>query len=175
MKTLKIVWGIAMVLLMGCREVHYYEFRPLELDVLSGSMEISLVGKFGENYEKDGEKRLDWGAPYYLQFTYIVPKDDDLDSLVIKDIQLVGEESGSSHSLPDIQNNNARIYDRGKLIRVSVGPLSPDEYSYQNYILSAEIVAYADGEEVEEKISARIETDFRTERRSDRFDQETGI
>lgn len=174
-KSLKIVWGISLMLLMGCREVHYYEFRPIKLDVLSGRIEISLAGQFGENFEEDGKKRLNWGAPYFLQFTYVVPKDDGLDSLVIRDIQLVGEESGTSHILPDIQSNNARTYDRGKLIRVSAGPLSSDEFSYQNYILSAVIVADANGEEVEEMISTRLETNFRTERRSDRFDQETGI
>ena len=173
---IRVLLLILMLPLAGCRIVNYYAYKPIQEEILGGTLEVNVIGGYGENYEQSGIKRLDWGFPYFLQFSYVVPNEDGLSNLEINNIILVAENSGEKYSLSSVQSDDVRSYGRGNLIRVSAGPLTADEYSYQNYTLSAELLIHSSpGNMQSQEIIFHLETDFRTEKRSDQFDEVTSI
>ena len=170
------VIGIFFMSLLGCREEHRYEYKSSEIDIFDGRLTVVAIGSYGENYEKDGKAMLDWGFPYSLQFTYVVPLDEPIIGLEIDDIRLIGGETGDEHVLPSLTNNDVRNYSQERLVRVSAGPLTSDEYKYQNYTLEASvIVEMVDGEFKRSEISILLETDYKKGKRSDWFDEKTGV
>ena len=167
-----LVIGVLAMALFGCREVHHYGYEVIEMDLAVGDFGIDVVGMYGKEYNEKGKDLLDWGAPYSITFDYVVTPDDDLVKLVVKDIQLTGEKTGSQHILDDIQSDKVRVYSERKLIRISVGPLTAEEYEYQNYTLKATVIIYKTATEFEEeKIEVLLKTEYRKERRSDTFDE----
>ncbi len=172
-------WAILMVgafsmVLLGCsREVHRYDYKWVELNLLDGHFIINVIGHYGKNYEEKGKKKLDFGEPYNIIFDYVVKPNDALTKLVVKDIQLTGEKTGSKHMLTDIQGDGkVRVYGERKLIRISAGPLMAEGYEYQNYTLKATVIVYKTEADFEEQdISVLLETNYSKEWRSDWFDE----
>ena len=72
-------------------------------------------------------------------FDCVITPGGDLVKLSVKDIRLIGEKTGTHHTLKDIQGDKVRVYGERKFIRISAGPLTADEYQYQNYILKAKV------------------------------------
>ena len=168
--------GVFAMALLGCREVHRYDYKLAELSLLDDKFIINVIVHYGKNYEVKGKKQLDFGAPYNIVFDYVVKPNDALTKLVVKDIQLIGEKTGSKHLLTDIQGDKIRVYGERKLIRISAGPLTAEEYEYQNYTLKATVIVYKTEAEFEEQgISVLLKTDYSKERRSDWFDEKTSV
>lgn len=175
-KRMLLMVGFFTMALLGCREVHRYDYKLVDIGVLDGQFIINVIGHYGKNYEEKGNKKLDFGAPYNIAFDYVVKPNDALTRLLVKDIQLVGRKTGSKHILAEVQDDNVRVYVERKLIRVAVGPLTSEEYEYQNYTLKATVIVYRTETEFEEKrISVLLETDYSRERRSDWFDEKTSV
>ena len=171
-----LVLGAVMLALIGCREEHRYEYRYIELGLSNGKLSINAEGRYGKNYEKDGKRQLDYSYPYHVRFTYVVTPKDALMKLSVNDIQLIGEKTGTHHTLKDIQGDKVRVYGERKFIRISAGPLTADEYEYQNYILKAKVVIYRTETDFEEQdIEVLLETEYRKERRSDWFDEKMSV
>ena len=168
--------GVLAMGLFGCREIYRYDYKLVEFELLDGKFIVNVIGRYGENYKDKGKKKLDFGAPYTLAFEYLVTPNDALTKLKVKDIQLVGEKSGSRHRLNNIQSDKVRIYGKRKFIRISAGLLTSEEYEYQNYQLKATIIIYKTTMEFEEKtIDVLLETDYSKEWTSDWFDEKMGV
>lgn len=162
--------------LFGCREVHLYKYKYLELELFDGMLIINPIGFYGRNYEKDGKKLADYSFPYSIQFTYVVTVYDDLSKIAIKDVELFGKKTKTRHTLEGVQSEEVSDYGEKRQIRVSLGPLTKDEYEYQNYQIKATFVIYKTATEFEEKtIEVLLETDYGKERRSDWFDEKTSV
>ncbi len=168
--------SVLTMALFGCRQVHHYGYEIIEMDLIGGDFGIDVVGRYGKEYKEKGKDFLDWGAPYSITFDYVVTPSDDLAKLVVKDIQLVGEKTSSRHKLADIQGDKVRVYGKRKLIRISAGPLTAEEYEYQNYTLKATVIIYKTTMKFEEKkIEVLLKTEYRKERRSDWFDEKMSV
>ena len=76
---------------------------------------------------KKTENGNDYSYPYHVRFTYVVTPKDALMKLSVNDIQLIGEKTGTHHTLKDIQGDKVRVYGERKFIRISAGPLTADE------------------------------------------------
>jgi len=167
-----LIVGILAMGLLGCREVHIYEYKYVELDLFDGALAINTEGEYGHNYEKDGKKLANYSFPYYIQFTYVVTVSDDLSKIIIKDAELFGEKTKTRHMLEGIESEKVKDYGEKRQIRISLGPLTAEEYKYQNYRGKATIIIYKTATEFEEKtIEVLLETDYKKERRSDKFDE----
>ena len=171
-----LVLGAVMLTLIGCREEHRYEYRPVELSLFGGKLEIIADGQYGANYEQDGKKKLDYGYPYHIRFAYVVSSEQNLKFFSIKNLQLIGQRSNSEHSLGNKEDGRVRNINDEKFIMFSAGPLTADEYEYQNYILKAKVVIYRTETDFEEQdIEVLLETEYRKERRSDWFDEKMSV
>ncbi|TQV78901.1 hypothetical protein FKG94_12860 [Exilibacterium tricleocarpae] len=167
----------------ACRVYNLYQYKPLALDVLGGELIVSLEGTYGENYEKDGKRFADFGAPYNLKFMLSMPYEYDLVEIQIRDIEIVGEKSKRKFFLPDtgskkIKNprNRSNPDATARTVIASVGNLSSEDFEYEPYSLTATVVVYASETSFrEEEISLRLETDYKRERRSDWFDKNMSI
>jgi hypothetical protein len=168
--------GVCSMSLFGCRTVHHYGYEYVELDLFGGLLAINTIGDLGKNYEKEGKKLIDYSFPYYIQFTYVADSSGELSRVLLSDVELIGEKTKSRHVLGDFESDSVKVYGEKKQIRFSAGPLSSGEYEYQNYTLKATVTVYK-GEEVFEKkeISVEIKTEYRTERRSDWFDEKMSV
>jgi len=170
-RTLLIIGVLAMAL-FGCREIHHYGYKYVELDLFGGKLAVNTVGDFGKNYEKNGKKLADYKFPYHIQFTYILTSSDDLSKIIIQNAELIGEKTNTRHTLEAVQSEKSKVYGEKKQIRVSVGPLTADKYEYQNYTLKATVIIYKTATEFEEKeLEVLLKTEYRKERRSDSFDK----
>lgn len=169
--------SILIISLCGCRTVHHYEYEIVELPLLDGELWIVVNGRYGESYVKDEKKMTDHTFPYYLMFTMDVPREHKLYKLIIKDIELVGEDTGRRVRLPDIQSEQVRYYTQNnehagmKYLRESAGPLTADGYEYESYTLRATVIVYRDETHYEsEVISVRLVTKYWKEYTNDSFD-----
>ena len=168
--------GVFTMALLGCREVHRYDYELVELSLLDGQFIVNVIGHYGKNYEEKGKKKLNFGTPYNIALDYVVKPNDALIRLVVKNIHLVGEKTGSKHILDDIQGDQVRVYGERKLIRIAAGPLTAEEYKYQNYTLKATVIIYKTETEFEKQdITVLLKTDYSKERRSDWFDEKTSV
>ena len=171
-----VIVGVFIMALSGCRQVNHYGFKIVEQSLLDGNLSILVNGRYGEEYKKDNEDYLDWASPYYIQFTYSVAPERVLNKIVIKNITLEGSEAGKSHVLADIDTDDFRVYEDRALFRKSAGPLTVDEYEYQDYVLKATVVVYRTETDFEEKeIEVLLKTEYRKERRSDWFDEKMSV
>ena len=177
-KIMLLLSGILIFLLCGCRTIHHYEYELVELPLLNGELWIVVNGRYGESYVKDGRKMTDHTFPYWIMFTFDVSPGHKLHKLVVKDIELVGEESGRHVRLPDIQTDQVRFYEQTKInlaikqARESAGPLTADGYEYENYTLRATVIVYRDDTLYEsEAISVRLVTKYWKEYTNDSFDE----
>lgn len=73
-----LVLGAFMLALIGCREEHRYEYRPVELSLFDGKLKVIADGQYGPNYEQDGKKMLDYGYPYHIRFAYVVSSEKNM-------------------------------------------------------------------------------------------------
>lgn len=173
---LLVIMGVFVMVLSGCRQVNHYGFEFVKHSLLGGSLSILVNGRYGGEYEKDNKDHLDWAFPYYIQFTYSVAPDSVLNKMVIKDITLLGRETGKAHMLEDIGTEDFRIFEERALFRKSAGPLTADKYEYQDYILKATVVIYRTETDFEkQEIEVLLKTEYRKERRSDWFDEKMSI
>ena len=165
-----LLFGMLIMSLLGCRTIHHYEYELVELPILNGELWIVVNGRYGESYEKKGRKMIDHTFPYWIQFTFEVPPGQKLHELIIKDIELVGEDTGRHVRLPDIQTDQVRLYTM-KQARQSAGPVTADGYEYENYTLRATVIVYRDETRHEsETISVRLVTKYWKEYTNDSFD-----
>ena len=169
--------GILMMALFGCRTIHLYEYEYIEFPAFGGEFSILIGGRYGKSYEKNGKKMTDYGFPYSISFNLDVPGEDKLHKLVIKDIELVGEETGKHSRLQDVQSDWVRLFGdfmddpSMKFIRVAAGHLTAEQHEYENYTLRATVVVYRDETHYEsEAISVRLVTKYWKEYTNDRFD-----
>lgn len=176
-RVMLLLTGILIISLCGCRTIHHYEYELVELPLLDGELWIVVHGGYGESYEKNGRKMTDYTFPYYISFTFEVPPEHKLHELIIKDIELVGEDTGRRVRLPDIQTDRVIFYEQTKInpavkqARESAGPLTADGYEYENYTLRATVIVYRDETRYEsEAISVRLVTKYWKEHTNDSFD-----
>ncbi len=171
--------GILMMALFGCRTIHNYEFELVELPLLGGELDIFVNGTHSKSYVKDGRKMTDHTFPYWIMVTFSVPNDHELHKLIIKDIELVGEDTGNHIRLQDVEDDRVMFYtqrDNKKHIgmkfgRVLAGPLTADGHEYENYTLRATVVVYRDATRYEsEAISVRLVTKYSKDYTNDSFD-----
>lgn len=169
--------GMLMMSLFGCRTIHHYEYEYIELPLFGGELSILVNGRFGKPYEKDGAKMTDKSFPYFFSFNLDVSGGDKLHKLIIKDIELVGEETGKRTRLQDVQSDWVRFHGyvqddpSMKFVRVSAGPLTAEQHEYENYTLRATVIVYRDETRYEsEVISVRLITDYWKEYTNDAFD-----
>ncbi|NHN38975.1 hypothetical protein G8764_16825 [Pseudomaricurvus alcaniphilus] len=175
MKTFSLVGlGVLLVSLFGCREVHHYGYKYYEQQMLGGVFSIDVVGRYGENYEEGERKFLDWGFPYNIHFGFRFA-DGEISRLEIINIQLIGVDDNKKYTLGDVGTNRVRDYSGKKLLRVAVGPLIKENYQYQDYLLKATIVFHGSSGIEKLDLSVVLEKEFRTESRSDWFDESTSI
>ena len=164
--------GILIMGLLGCRDVHLFKYKYLEMDLFDGMLAVNPIGFYGKNYEKGGKKLAAYSFPYSIQFTYITTVSDGFSKIVIKDVELFGEKTKTRHMLEGIESEQVKDYGDKRQVRVSLGPLTKEEYEYQNYQLKATIIFYKTATEFEQKnIDIFLETDYSKERRSDKFDE----
>ncbi len=170
------VLGLLLMSSISCREVQNYRYNYTEFELFEGILGVNLVGRYGENYEEDGKKLLDYGFPYNLQFTYAIPPDSELYAVTIQNIKLVSKETGASFNVLDVTSKKVRTYDTRKLVRISTGPLTSDQYNYEDYYLNADVLIYKNADHPqEESISVLLKTDYKKEIRNDWFDEKTGV
>lgn len=175
--------SFTVLLMFGCREYNLYQYKPVTLSVLGGELVVALEGTYGQNYEKDGKKLADFGAPYSLRFMLSMPYEFGLSELVVKDVEVVGEESRKRVVLLD--TNSRKVKDPRKrsnpdaefrTVIASISDLSSGKFLYETYHLTATVVVHEDNKSFrEESISIRLETDYKTEQRSDWFDKNMSI
>ena len=164
--------SIFSLTLLSCREEHRYDFKAIERNLLGGKFITIIGGGYGKNYEDKWKKKIDFGGPYYIAFDFAVKPNDSLRKLTIKDIQLVGQNTGTKYSLADIHGDKVRVYEEEKFIRISAGPLGLKGSEYQNYSLTATVVIHKNDTDWEEQtISILLETKYSLEWRSDWFDK----
>lgn len=175
-KFLLVFVGICIFIMFGCRTVHHYGYKYVEIDMPSGFLAIKTIGNLGENYEESGKKFIDYSFPYYIQFTYVVDSRHHLSSVALSGLELIGKKNGRQYNLGDFASKDVRIYGDKKQVRFSVGPLSATEYVYQDFSLKAIVRVYtADGEFEEREIITELKTEYRKERRSDWFDEKMSV
>ena len=170
------VLGLLLMSSISCREVNNYSYKYTEIVLFDGILGINLTGKYGENYEDDDKKLLDYGFPYNLQFTYVVSPESELYAIAIQNIQLVGKEKGVPSSIEGVTSKKVRTYDTRKLVRISAGPLTSDQYNYEDYYLKANVLIYKNKDHFQEKkITVLLKTDYKKEIRNDWFDEKMGV
>lgn len=169
--------GMFVMSLFGCRTIHHYEYEYVELPVLGGELSVVVNTSYGEPYEKEGKKMIDNGFPYFISFNLDVFGRDKLHKLIIKNIELVGEETGRRSRLQDIQTDRVRFYKESKehvgkkYLRVSTGPLVAEQHEHENYTLRATVVVYRDETHYEsEEITIQLVTKYWKEYTNDSFD-----
>ena len=177
-RVMLLLTGILIMSLWGCRTIHHYEYELVELPLLDGELWIVVNGRYGASYVKDGRKMTDHTFPYYFMFTFEVPTGHKLHKLIIRDIELVGEDTGRRAYLQDIQSEQVRYYTQSKehvgmkYLRESAGPLTADGHEYENYTLRATVIVYRDETRYEsEAISVRLVTKYWKELTNDSFDE----
>lgn len=176
-RVMLLLFGMLIMSLWGCAVIHHYEFEGIEFPVLGGEFVLIVNGRYGEPYVKDGTKMVDRTFPYYLQFTFRTRVEYKLHQLVIKDIELVGEDSGRRIRLEDIQTDEVRVYEQTnnepaiKQARETAGPLTADGYGYENYTLRATIIIYRDETHYEsEELTVQLVTKYLKEYTNATFD-----
>lgn len=165
--------GLSAIVLAGCRQVNIYSFEGIQLDFGDGKLSLIVNGTYGEEYSENGDDQLDWAAPYRIQFTYRIPKNIGLNSIEVRDIVLTGAEDGSTLSIPNLVSDTVWDSDETetKFTRISSKSILSPEFKYQNYQLTATVVILGGVEMLTEKISVLLKTNFRVEKRNDKFDE----
>lgn len=175
----KSMWLAVLVFattIFGCREEHRYDYKLVYLSLMKGGFVVNVIGHYGKNYSEKGKDKIDFGSPYNISFEYSVDLSEEIFSLGVKDIEIVGERTGTVITLAEVKGDKVRVYGDKKSIRIAAGPLMVKREDYQNYSLKMTVVVFRNSEEYEEKIvSVILETDYRKERRSDWFDEKTGV
>lgn len=172
---------LASLLVPGCRQYNMYGFKSVTSDLLGGELLVYVQGSYGENYTVDGKKMADWAHPYCLSFAVQMPLELNLHKIIVKGIDLVGEESKKLNSLPTLESS--RVYrpdtdQDAKVMRTRAVycEKSSDEFEYETQLLSATIVVYFDEETFrEETISIELETDFRKNWSNDWIDEKMSV
>jgi len=171
---------LLLLVLFGCREVNIYQYKSVTLNVLGGELLIQVTGTYGEDYTKDGKRFLDYGFPYYLNISFETPIVNKLSVLQIKNIEILGEESGNKFTLPNTECKKVKGPTKSNpdttwCIAIVSG-ITSDEHVYENYQLTAKIIVIDKHDNAKEKlISILLETDFSKGRRSDKFDESMSI
>ena len=62
-KTLVLTLGILAVALLACREVSYYGYKYVELDLFDGIFGVRFVGRYGSEYTEQGQETIRLGCP----------------------------------------------------------------------------------------------------------------
>ena len=176
-RVMLLFFSMLIVSLWGCAVIHHYEYEGVEFPVLGGEFVLIVNPRYGEPYEKNGTTMLDSTFPYYLQFTYRVPHYHKLYRLAIKEIELVGNDSGRRIRLEDIQTDEVRIYERNnnepaiRQAREIAGPITAESYGYENYTLRATIIIYRDKTHYEsEELTVQLITKYWKEYTNASFD-----
>ncbi len=171
---------LAVVLATGCREYRWYGYKTWSGDVLGGKLEVASKPERERIHAKDGKHYSDHKEDYILAFDFYVPYEYDLAGVLIKDIKMLGEESGTEINVPDVMDNDVReepFHDNNSQVppgwrvraiiaqsRVKILKHLP----YEPYETSFTLIAYGrDSSFQEETLSIPLKTDFRKSRRSD--------
>ena len=182
MKYLKIMSLGILAMLFGCREYRYYAFKPADLDLWRGQLQVQVVGEY-KDYTVDGDKYQDWGNPYHLLFFYYFPNTERVEKIEISNVVLKGLGSGTRVQLDGREGTKrtdiAKFFDKNdQRIRLSVAlsDLRNHQLAYEPYLLTCVVRVHADGKVLEEKkIEVKLETDFKKGKRSDAYDALMGI
>jgi hypothetical protein len=173
----------AMALLMfGCREYYMYAYKPVSEPLFEGELTVLLEGSYGKGYVVEGKKKADFSFPYTLTFELQLPSEVGLSRMVVKDIVLLGESSQLESKLPDVESKivyGPSVQDPNRTFkntRAVIKALEAGKNEYENYLLSATIIVFSTSDEFRETdVSVELITNFRTEKRSDKYDEEMGI
>lgn len=174
-----IVLSAILIFLGGCRQYNLHEYKPVQVDILSGTLFVHLEGMYGKNYNKEGKRQADFGFPYSLMFTFSMPYTHEFSRFAVQKITLTGEESKVELIFPDV--NNAKIKDPrsrdnsnadARRSIVSFRALLEDVHDYEDYRVRANIVVCYEKDRCnEQEIDVGLKTDFKIERRSDWLDR----
>lgn len=171
---------LAVVLATGCREYRWYGYKTWSGDVLGGRLEVVSEPERERIHAKDGKRYADRKEDYILAFDFYVPYEYDLAGFLIKDIKMLGEESGTEINAPDAMDNDVREEPfpgnnsqdpPGWIVRATIAQSRVKilkHLPYEPYEMSFTLIAYGrDSSFQEETLSIRLETDFRKSRRND--------
>ncbi len=168
-----------LLLLAGCREYQYYNYKPAEIDALDGKITIRVRGT-ERLFEKDGKECSEWGIPYRLLVFLekkFVSAESNIRKMKGENVFVVGERTGTKVLLGNDESKEGYKFEE-KEARLSLAFILSDDkvLEYEPYIFNATITVIDDesGERTE-KISVRLEPDFRKEKHSDWFDAIMGI
>ena len=170
--------GCALMLTLsgGCVEHEYYDYAPIQSDILNGALLVSIQGT-ALNMGKDGDK-VQRGAPYYLGFTFHRSLADSFQKFEVIDLIITGSTTRKEARLGNLETS--RVIDLSKMnindqrLEVNVAAAIPVDagMNFEPLSVNAKIRIYDyDGKYTEESINIRIETKYRREKRSGLFDK----
>ncbi|WGL18433.1 hypothetical protein PVT68_09075 [Microbulbifer bruguierae] len=163
-------------MLAGCKEVKYYGYELASQELSGGVLRINFVGNYREAYEESGGSFLEWGFPYNLQFSFSCSGRCVVEGLVIKEVKLLGLKTNNQYEFSDLGFGDPKLYDGRKVFRASIGPLTAENFQYEDYQISGVAQLVNSGSQVvREEFVLFLKTDFRIEKRSDFFDEATSI
>lgn len=168
--------------MIGCRELNLYKFKSAFCSYENFEITVQLEGTFGKEYEFEGKKKVDWGFPYSLLFSFETLL-SDVDSIEVIDVSIIGLESQKHHVLPDSKTNrinnlstDTTAKKSGSTAIISLGEIDATNYKYEDYEVSA-VVLFRQRNKIlfEKKLKVILKKDFKQTHRSDWFDKEMSV
>jgi len=174
----KNIVGCILVLTLsgGCVEHEYYDYAPVQTNLLNGILVIS-VQSTASNMEKEG-KKVKRGAPYYLGFTFRRDVSNKFVKMEVLDLVIVGEKTNKQAELGDLEAT--RIVDLSKVdanerrLETNIATEIPANAGvvYEAIRVRARIRVYDEENQYTEKeIDVLLDTKYRKEKRSGFFDK----
>lgn len=162
--------------MFGCREYELYHFKEINTQFLKGDLVIEVTPSRDLN-EKSGKKTAVESNPYSLRFKYF--STTSYGKIVVSDLKLVGKKTGGEYLFSDVNSLDAALFpesDKYYAIASFSDQLLDKKLSYESYSISATISVIAiDGAIEKAEIEYLLETDFKTDKRSDLIDGVMGI
>lgn len=162
--------------MFGCREYQLYNFKEINDSVLSGDLVVQIIPSRALD-EKDGKKIAIEANPYSLRIKFFSL--EPFFKIKVSDLKLVGKKSGVEIILSESSSLDAVKFpdsDKYYAIVSFSDQLINTKLNYESYSLSGVIsVENATGEIEYADISYLIETDYKTDNRSDIIDGMMGI
>lgn len=164
---------LAVVLATGCREYRWYGYKTWSGDILGGELHVFLRPNDDRIYREKSKRYSDRKGDYSLIFAFYAPYEYDLAGFQVKDIKMLGKESGRKINLPDLMSNavskNVLSEDKarehpGWQVDDAVGYNQLEEFKklpYETYVVTFTVIVYGnDSSFREETLVVQLNTDF---------------
>ena len=173
MKKKIIMFSALLMLMTGCREHEFCDYKAVRFDVFNGDLSI-LVDSTPDFYKEKGKRHASHGLPYELSIIYMGAPDTSEVALHLESLTVSAVGSKSILQLDKyVQRGRRRELDVSRATNTKnagfVCEISKDMgLKYEDYIIEFDLtVIHADGSEITEQINVRLERDYSKKKLSD--------